>query len=376
MGIKVLHMIDSGGLYGAEAMLLDLVEEQLKQGMEPLILSAGKPDIDVKPLDQEARRRGLPIKPFKMKAGLNFRKGLEVLRFAQEEGFDILHSHGYKFNILLGSLPRRIRKLPLLTTVHGYVLSRPLSKMRFNQWLDRICLARMDAVVCVSAPTLRKTGLEQKHAVVINNGLRIATKNDTDTTTEETDQMDARLARAKFVIAAFGRLTPEKGLEDLISAFIGFRVKISDAVLVIWGEGGLRYKLQAIIQQNGLSDSILLPGYTGKVSHYMKSINMLALPSLTEGLPVILLEAMHNGVPVVASKVGAIPEVLEYGECGVLVNPGEPESLAAAMERIYNDHEGTQARVNRARTRVKERYSSKMMADKYMAVYNELLACK
>ncbi len=376
MGIKVLHLVDSGGLYGAEAMLLDLVDEQVKQGMEPLILSACKPDIDVKPLDQEARRRGLPIMSFKMKAGLNLRKGLEVLRFAQAEGFDVLHSHGYKFNILLGCLPRRFRKLPMLTTVHGYVLSRPLSKMRFNQWLDRICLTRMDAVVCVSTPTLRKAGLDPKHAVVINNGLRIVTDNDTDTSGEATDQLDARMTEAGFVIAAFGRLTQEKGLEDLVAAFIQFRVKISDALLVIWGEGCLRSRLQDIIHQNGLSGFVLLPGYTSKVTHYMKNIDILALPSLTEGLPVILLEAMRNGVPIVASRVGAIPEVLENGNCGALVNPGEPESLAAAMEQIYDDREGTQARVIRARARVKDRYSSNIMAAEYMAVYNELLACK
>ncbi len=85
MSLRVLHMIDSGGLYGAENMLLDLVEEQQRQGLQPLILSAGTPDIEEKPLEVQARRRGLPVEPFRMRAGLNFRKGMELLRFAQRE---------------------------------------------------------------------------------------------------------------------------------------------------------------------------------------------------------------------------------------------------------------------------------------------------
>jgi len=122
MGIKVLHMIDSGGLYGAENMLLDLVEEQQRQGLQPLILSAGTPDIGEKPLEVQARRRGLPVEPFRMRAGLNFRKGMELLRYAQREGLDIL----------LGLFPGGIREIPSIVTLHGYARATPMSKKRFN----------------------------------------------------------------------------------------------------------------------------------------------------------------------------------------------------------------------------------------------------
>ena len=73
MGMKVLHLIDSGGLYGAEKMLLSLVQEQVSQGLEPMILSAGEPGIDVKPIETEAKRKGLPLTPWRMSPGLNLK---------------------------------------------------------------------------------------------------------------------------------------------------------------------------------------------------------------------------------------------------------------------------------------------------------------
>ena len=126
MGMKVLHLIDSGGLYGAENMLLDLAEEQQRKGLRPLIVSAGTPDITGKPIEAEARRRGLAVKQFRMRAGLNFRKGMEVRRCAQREGFHILR----------GLLPRVSRQIPAITMLHGYAHASPFSILWFNHRPD------------------------------------------------------------------------------------------------------------------------------------------------------------------------------------------------------------------------------------------------
>ena len=156
MTIKVLHLIDSGGLYGAEMMLLDLVEEQVKSGIKPLILSVGTHEDEKKPIELAAEKRSLPIKAYRMKAGFNLMSGIGVLRFAQKKKFQILHSHGYKFNILLGIIPRFMRKIPIITTVHGYVHAAYFSKMGMYQYLDRFSLQWLDFVVFVSVLTEQK----------------------------------------------------------------------------------------------------------------------------------------------------------------------------------------------------------------------------
>jgi len=163
MTIKVLHLIDSGGLYGAEMMLLNLVEEQVKSGLKPLILSAGIPEIEEKAIEAEARKRGLPVKAVRMRAGINIVKAFRIVSFAKKEGFDVLHSHGYKFDILLGILPSVLRKIPVVTTIHGYVPAEKYSKLAVYQWLDRALIRNFDNVIFVN-----KFMLEQSFFIKLN----------------------------------------------------------------------------------------------------------------------------------------------------------------------------------------------------------------
>jgi hypothetical protein len=130
-GLRVLHLIDSGGLYGAERMLLALVAEQIRQGLAPMILSAGDPGIDDKPLETEARRLGLPVTAWRMRPGLNLREAWRIATWARSGRYQVLHAHGYKFNILLALLPRRVRGRDsvFVTTLHGYV------RAPFATWL-------------------------------------------------------------------------------------------------------------------------------------------------------------------------------------------------------------------------------------------------
>lgn len=371
MSIKVLHLIDSGGLYGAEAMLLDLVEEQRRIGLQPLVLSAGTPGIGEKPLEAAARRRGLPVEAFRMKAGLNFRKGLKILRFARAERFDILHSHGYKFNILLGSISRRKRGLPLLTTVHGYVHARPFSKMHLNQMLDRWSLGRLDAVVFVSRETMRTARLMLDNATVIHNGISTRLP-PVDAVTGPEQKLAARLKSADYVLGAFGRLTAEKGFTFLLAAFREFRAKYPGALLAIWGEGYLRSDLEREVRELHLEDAVVMPGYTANVGYFLGRIDLLLLPSLTEGLPIILLEAMKYRVPVVASAVGAVPEVLEQGHCGMIVPPADADALLGAITAALGDHARMRAMAEHAHKRFVMHFSSQVMAEHYLELYGRL----
>src|SRR3989337_2476449 len=118
--MKVLHIIDSGGLYGAEVMLLNLVQEQLRLGLDPVICSIGEKRFFEKPLESEGLKRGFKIKKFRMRAGPNLLGAYKILRFAHIGKFDLMHTHGYKGNILFGLLLRGLRKIPLVSTLHGW----------------------------------------------------------------------------------------------------------------------------------------------------------------------------------------------------------------------------------------------------------------
>ena len=268
MKVKVLHLIDSGGLYGAEVMLLDLVEQQLLSGMQPLILSVGTHQDDKKPIELAAEKRSLPVKTYRMKAGFNLVSGIGILKFARSHKFQVLHSHGYKFNILLGVIPRFMRKIPVITTVHGYVHAAFFSKMRLYQCLDRYSLKWLDFVIFVSAITERKVNVKLMCSAVINNGVNIDGCNENMNESNEDKRVSEALSKSSFTVGAFGRLTSEKGFDLLIHAFKKVTLIIPDSKLIIWGDGYLRRELEELIRKEGLSDSVLLPGYTEYVEYY------------------------------------------------------------------------------------------------------------
>lgn len=149
--IKVLHIIDSGSMYGAEVMLLNLVREQQGMGVLPCIASIGDRHAGEKSIEAKAMQNGIPVKKFRMRPGINLVGTSAILKFARENHFTLLHAHGYKGNIQFGLLPSFCRRLPMVTTVHGYTsMSHWFSKMRLYEWLDAMTLPRIDAVVLVN----------------------------------------------------------------------------------------------------------------------------------------------------------------------------------------------------------------------------------
>lgn len=365
--MKVLHIIDSGGLYGAEVMLLQLMCEQQKLGHTPILASIGSKATGEKPIEVEARKLGLSVEPFRMANGPNFIGALNVLRFAKETGVELLHSHGYKGNILFGLLPRWIRRLPMLITVHGWTSNGRLSKMAVYEWLDKICLSRVDRVVMVNPlmqqlPVLKKL----KNTVVIENGIGF------EIVTEQRLQPEIiTFIKQRPTIVAVGRFSPEKGFNFLLEAVAQLIEQGDDVQLLLLGDGGLRQQLTAQAQNLGLLDRVLMPGHVAQVESYLAQCAVFAMPSLTEGLPIALLEAMRAAVPIVASKVGGIPNVLDYGRAGVLVEAKDVASLVTALQGLLNGSQGEDL-VRNSQQRVAEKYSSQSMAMKYQDVYRSI----
>ncbi|WP_197469011.1 glycosyltransferase, partial [Oleiphilus sp. HI0125] len=148
--IKVLHLIDSGGLYGAEKMLLTLCSEQIKQGLQSTILSCGTVNEEPKAIELEAKKLGIDVILWRMKSGLN-RPGMhDIWKLIVEEGFTLLHSHGYKFNVLLALTRHSYPQVKVVATVHGYTTPKRFSKGWIYQWADKLLLIRLDAIIYVN----------------------------------------------------------------------------------------------------------------------------------------------------------------------------------------------------------------------------------
>lgn len=385
--MKILHIIDSAGLYGAEIMLLNLMEEQKKMGLSPVLCSIGEKNIVEKQLEIESRRHGLQVEIFRMRSGLNIIGALNIIRYASREHFDIIHSHGYKGNILLGFIPKSVRNIPLVTTLHGWTSTNGLSRMRLYEWLDAKSLQFIDAVILVNKKMLsdnRIKVIKGNKLSVIYNGIPLLNFSNLSQTIdfsitqdpEKKSLLDPKIVefcQHGFIIGSIGRLSKEKGYRYLLGALHILRTKHLNVKLIIIGEGDERHSLIELIKKLNISSYVLLPGYRDNANKYLPLFNIFVLSSLTEGLPITLLEAMQVRIPVVATRVGGIPEVLENGKGGLLIKPGDPKGLSEAIALVYSNPQVVEKIVSFSYNNAITRYTSSKMVQQYYEIYKKVL---
>ena len=371
--IKVCHLA-SGDLWaGAEVQLMMLVSslrEMPEFEIFVVLLNEGG-------LASELRRRGISttVIPESRHTAVSIVKRL-VGHFARHE-VDILHTHNFKDNILgiLSTLGRggcrRVR------TVHGR--GEPFSglaaaKMRlyrgvdhiFNRWwVDRLLPVSLDLRSQLAA------SFGAQRVMCVHNGIDL---DQVRVTRPATDlRRELNLGGQDFIIGTMGRLVPVKGLETFLKAALIIRSRKDNVKFLIVGDGPLKETLQALARHYGLERDVLFLGHRDDRYDILAMMDVLVLSSLSEGIPMVLLEALALARPVVATRVGGIPEVVEDRVNGRLVRPGREEELADACMALMDDY-GLAERFGLAgQQRVRERFSVRSMAEKVADVYRSLL---
>ncbi len=371
--MRILHVMDSSGVYGAEAIVLGLTACQRDAGNLPVILSLGGQEGEVKAIELEGRRRGLEILKLPLRNGFSLEGGRKVIEMACAVGTDIIHSHGYKPDILLGFLPRRWRKVPVLSTLHGWTATSMFSKMGIYRLLNAVALKRLDRVISVSSVTagnavFRILGIR---AAVVNNGIpHVSFEKDF---LKRAFPEIAELCEKRFAIISVGRLSREKGSSILLEA-VGRLVKEGeDVFLALVGEGPERARLENLAKVNGISERTVFLGYQHAAFRLLPYFDVFVLPSLTEGLPVTMLEAMQAGTPIVATRVGEVPQLLEDGALGQLARPGDVKSLAQAIGKVINHQGEAGEKASLCRIKAIETYSVESMCRAYKRHYNQVV---
>ncbi len=367
--MKILHVIDSEGFYGAETVLIDLAAEQGRNGVQATILNMRPCPVGDQSLEAEARKQGLEFAIIPLKSGLDIIGAKRIVHYARNNHFDIIHSHGYKANILLGLMPGWLRKLPIVTTLHGWCSTKKFTKLWLFEQLDRVSLKFMDAVVVVNKSMTTHPYLQnrQMKIQVVNNGI--------PEINFDTSCLEPRIKKFcahGFILGAIGRLSKEKGFDNLIVALSLLRKKEISVRLVIIGEGPERENLEQEIKKYDLQQYVCLAGYQQTAKNYLKLFDMFVMPSLTEGLPITLLEAMQAQVPIVASNVGGIPYIIKHEESGFLFPKQSIEDLIVCICNCINQNELSKEMTATAYEKVMKHYSSKVMSQSYLEIYSKI----
>lgn len=376
--MRILHLIHSEGIYGAELILLYLAREQQQRGHEPLVGSIRDPGTDQTPFEALANSWGLPVVPIRIAPRPTPGVVRLLLRIVRDVAPDVLHSHGYKANILLGFLPRRLRG-PMLTTLHGWTAARTFSVMGLYERLDRLSLRRIDSVVVVARQMLQLRAVQAVRSArrrLVENGVPPLSVRMADLEAQgigplPNDLVDFTAEQPTLV--AIGRLSPEKGFRTLVEAFAVARAQCTPAHrLLIAGEGPERNALAAQISRFGLSGVVRVAGYVPGADRLLAQARAFVMSSLSEGMPLVVLEAMQWGVPILATAVGAIPELLDRGGRGFLVAPGDHAALVNGLLELMSVSPASNARAAGAYQAVSAHYTAARMAEEYLAAYRAI----
>jgi glycosyltransferase involved in cell wall biosynthesis len=304
------------------------------------------------------------------------RRSLARLRHLVEcRNPDILQTHAVKSHFLLRASGLARRK-PWVAFHHGYTFQD--AKMRAYNQLDRWSLRAPGRIVTMSrafASQLADRGIPPDRITVLHNAIDPDWLAQAGVTRDQA-RRELGIGNAQPLVIAVGRLSREKAFDCLVEAFARFRrEKASEQpILRMIGDGPERSRLEDQVTTLALTGCVTIEGQLREVRPFYAAADAVAISSVTEGSPNVLLEAMAARVPVVATAVGGIPEIVQHEESALLVPPADPEALAAALARLFSAPAEAQARATRAHELIVARHSPQARAARLIDLYSEILA--
>jgi glycosyltransferase involved in cell wall biosynthesis len=308
-----------------------------------------------------------------------------LARIMREQRPHILHTHTAKAGAIgrvAALLAGRARPPIVVHTFHGHVLRGYFGRFRTGvfRWLERLLAPVADALIAVS-PEVRDDLVAMGVApaakfAVIRLGIQLDERVAAGHAGREETRRVMGIADGRFVVGWIGRMTGVKRADDVLRAFKLLRESEVDACLCMVGDGPDRDRVEALAEELGVVRDCLFPGYQEQVGLFFAAFDAFVLPSGNEGTPVTAIEALASGCPVVATRVGGVPDVVRDGEDGFLVEPGAVEELAERLARLARDPELRASMGAAGRARVLPRYSVDRLIDDVDRLYRELLAKK
>lgn len=367
--MRIVHSLAPARYGGLERVVQTLSQAQAEAGHEvhiAVVVDAG--DEADHPFLSAARRRDVQLHalPIPLRAYRYERHAISDLFHRVRP--DVVHTHGYRADVLHGGVARRL-KISTVATVHGFTAGG--LKNRFYEVLQRRSYRRGGAVVAVSRPIaeqLASLGVRCEQLYCIPNAWG---GTDSDAVGREKARARLGVPDDAFHVAFVGRVDRVKGADVFVEA-LG---RLSDVPFVasVVGTDPGRGALEARALQLGIGHRMLWHGFIPDAGRWFSGFDVYVLSSRTEGTPIALLEAIAARVPIVATHVGGVPDVVSAREA-LLVAPERPDQLAAAIRHVYEDPEAARKRAEAARRRLEECFSIDVWVRRYDAVYEGALA--
>ena len=362
---SVLHALAPAKFGGLESVVRALADAQRDRGYTVRVVATLAEPAAGHPFIEALREKEIEVIPLSLPGRAYQHEWRAIGRLCAELRPDIVHTHGYRADVIAASAARA-RRVATASTVHGFTGGDV--RNRLYEWIQERALRRSDIVVAVAKSIehrLLAAGVSSRRTRVVPNAyVPLATP---------LPRLAARDALGippdAYSIGWVGRLSHEKGPDIFLDALA--RVPADGARADIIGAGPMAAALQRVAPRSP-GPRVIWHGHRPDAGRYFSAFDAFVLSSRTEGLPVTLLEAMAAGVPIIAARAGGVPEALSPAEA-LLVPVGEPGALAAAIEDVRRNPIAAAQRVERAGTRLRDSFGPPAWLDAYDAAYSAAL---
>jgi len=292
-----------------------------------------------------------------------------IRNLIRKEKYDIVHTHGSQDSWAAALARHWLKNRPvMLRTKHNIF---PIRDHLANRWLytaatdELVCISHAILEYCAQKPYLKESRLHLIHSAVntlkYGNGKKGKLKKELG-------------LEGRYIAGIMGRLRPEKGHRLLFDALFEIKEKIPDLNLLVVGTGSLYQELKEYSGSLKMEDRIIFLGFREDIPDVLASLDLFIMPSLSEGLGTAALEAAAAGLPIIASKVGGLPDIVENGKTGILVPPGSSRALAESIKTLYKHRKLARAYALSAREYVQNNFTEEILGEKTEALYQKILA--
>jgi glycosyltransferase involved in cell wall biosynthesis len=367
---NILLYTETSGIGGAEKVLLDLATSLDRKSYNIYVVLHRS-----RWLHEQLSKNDIPVEIIPSKHGWDLGFLRDFMKYCKEIKADLINSHLFGAN-LYASIAGIFLGIPVVATVHNeYIM--PGSRIR-HLGTKNFIVRRFAKRIILVAEYMKKDYIEKgrypsSKLRTIYNG--IAIKDSLSAEEKAASRQKLGLAKDDIVIGNVANFRAPKGHNYLIEAAakVVERYPAARFLLVGEGTGELREKAERQIETLGLKKNVLLLGFRTDVEELLKSFDIFVLSSISEGLPLSVVEAMGSGLPIVSTGVGGLPELVEEGGNGHLVPPKDSGKLAAALINLLNDNELRERMGLRSREIAESKFSINNMINKYQDLYRQIL---
>jgi len=375
--LKILYPIIDGEITGGNMICLKIIEEALKRGYPVVVNSPSEGRFT-----HILRGKGIKVYNIDTRRTFRFDSAIKLAYIIKGEGINLVHTHTPLSGVIISRIAAKLSNVPIINHEHGLspLNSRPIIK-QYQLFLNAITLRMVQCrIIAVSKSTMQ--GLIQRRVPkdiirLVYNGVFADDERITNSKFRDKLLASIGLPVASFIIGQVARIDEKKGQHILIRAAEKVIKEFAHAVFLIVGEdfqnGIYRKKLETLAKNLDIIDHIIFMGYHPDIINLMHAFDLFVLPSLVEGLPVVILEAMAAKKPVITTSVGGNAEIVVDGQTGTLIPPEDSDKLAKAIIYHLNNPEISKRMGEKGQERVRQYFSLSRMLDKVMDIYKEVL---